>query len=270
LADPADIALADFNADGKLDVAAGSFYYSGYQVSILLGSGNGFFTPHAEYAINGVMALSTGDMNNDGKVDIVAPTSTNQIAVMLGTGTGSFTIYYPSANPGSSPVQAAIADFDQDGLNDVAVSEYGTDSVGVFRNLSGGFVFEPMDRPTAGAGPIGIVTADFNRDGWADIASANELGDSVSVFLNDASDRYSRSAYVHLDPMSAATHPTEFRQLIKHPNTERRFVHNSNSAVAAITNSVPLIRAPMAMSPVFHRFVGLFCHELELLGELDM
>jgi FG-GAP-like repeat len=67
------VATADFNGDGKIDVAA--VRYGGRTVSVLLGNGNGTFQESVDYACgDSATAVITADFNLDGKPDI-APSS---------------------------------------------------------------------------------------------------------------------------------------------------------------------------------------------------
>jgi len=73
------IAAADFNGDGKLDLAVA---YSGSNaVSILLGTGTGTFLPQVNYAVQKTpLSLAVGDFNGDGKPDLaVANSGSNNI-----------------------------------------------------------------------------------------------------------------------------------------------------------------------------------------------
>jgi hypothetical protein len=70
------IVSADFNRDGKLDLAIGD---NNSAVDILLGNGDGTFQKASKVAVRGApssLALGLGDFNNDGILDLVAPTVT--------------------------------------------------------------------------------------------------------------------------------------------------------------------------------------------------
>ena len=85
-AGPSAPAVADFNGDGKPDVAvsdAGSVY-------ILLGNGDGTFKPQIGYAA-GATGIALADFNADGNVDLAtANTLTNDASILLGNGDGTF------------------------------------------------------------------------------------------------------------------------------------------------------------------------------------
>ena len=85
-------------------------------VSVLLGNGNGTFAPAVNYATgNGDAALTTGDLNNDGKLDIITTNyQANTISVLLGNGDGTFAtkVDYPSG--GTNPFRIIAGDFNGD------------------------------------------------------------------------------------------------------------------------------------------------------------
>ena len=93
---PRDVVVADFNGDGKLDLAV-SNVGSG-NVSVLLGNGDGTFQPATNFdtGLPNPVALAKGDFNNDGKLDLATfqagdpgPPTTGAMSVLLGKGDGS-------------------------------------------------------------------------------------------------------------------------------------------------------------------------------------
>src|SRR5258708_38225742 len=86
---PQDVAAADFNGDGFVDLAVATGNNS---VSILMGNGTGAFPSHVQYAVPGdPAALIAGGFNGGGEVDLITvDTSQSEISVLLGNGDGTF------------------------------------------------------------------------------------------------------------------------------------------------------------------------------------
>jgi len=87
---PSDIVVADFNADGKLDLAVANGYFAdnsiakGTTVSIFWGNGDGTFRPYFDFGlIGGTYGLATGDFNGDHKPDVAVVNVANDVVVPL-------------------------------------------------------------------------------------------------------------------------------------------------------------------------------------------
>jgi len=107
---PYAIAAGDFNDDGKPDLAV---LYGG-SFNILLGKGDGTFEPQQTYSA-GSWTLAIGDLNGDGKLDVVTSGS-----VYFGNGDGTFQSPLTVNTGNCGAVGVAIADFNGDGHNDIA------------------------------------------------------------------------------------------------------------------------------------------------------
>ena len=183
---PTGIAVADFNGDGIADMAVSC--QDTNDVLVFLGNGKGSFSlaPGSPYSLGTNLAfIAAGDFNNDGNADLAATSIVdNTVSVLLGDGTGRFTQaagspyganYFPSA--------VAIADFDGDGNQDLAIADtYGYAVTVLLGNGAGGFAFGAY--ASVGAAPWSIATGDFNGDGKRDLATSNDDG-TLSVLLGD-------------------------------------------------------------------------------------
>ena len=132
---PESIVVADFNQDGKLDQAVANA--GSNTVSILRGNGDGTFQTALNFdAGRGPTSIAMGDFNRDGKLDLVvsnygnadyyAPASfvASTVSVLLGNGDGTFQAPRPF-EAGSGPNAVVVGDFNNDGLQDLAVADYG-------------------------------------------------------------------------------------------------------------------------------------------------
>jgi hypothetical protein len=173
------VVVADFNNDGKLDIAESN----SNGLTIWLGKGDGSFSLASSPSVgNNPLGLAAGDLNGDGKIDLVAANSTDgTVSVLLGNGDGTFTngATYPI---GKQPVSLSLADLNGDGKLDVTVVNSADNNAQVL--LGGGDGTFRAGTYRVGANPTGITSGDFNRDGIPDLAVAN--GDaSITILLGD-------------------------------------------------------------------------------------
>ena len=140
-------------------------------------------------------AVAIGDIDGDGKTDlVVANYSTNSISVFQNTSiSGSITTNSFAAKvdfaTGTNPSSVAIGDIDGDGKPDLVVSNYGNNTVSVFRNTSikgsinSGSFATSIDF-TTGTNPSSVAIGDIDGDGKPDLVVANYSTNNISVFHN--------------------------------------------------------------------------------------
>jgi hypothetical protein len=190
------VAIADVNGDLKPDILVTNCGPSGGNgcgngsVGVLLGNGDGTFQAVTTYSSGGFFAsaVAVGDLNGDGKSDVVVTNgfSTNTIGVLLGNGDGTFqsvVLYYSGSQ---STKSVAIADLNGDGKLDVVVtncsSAHGSScyhnkdsgSLGILLGNGDGTLQAVVTYPTGGASPYAVKVADVNADGKPDLLVANE------------------------------------------------------------------------------------------------
>ncbi|MEO8135548.1 MAG: VCBS repeat-containing protein [Betaproteobacteria bacterium] len=184
-----NLAVGDFNGDGKLDVAFMSLFKHPF-ISIALGNGNGAFTLKETYAsILGGDYLSVTDIDGDGNADIVVglagagvygqnPGSGTVMQFLLGRGDGTFAgapaIPGVGLGLGTGKPVFALADFNGDGYPDLAVPPAGTDNHAiVVQPGSASGQFGKPGAPVALSFRAQMVAAgDVNGDGRLDLVLA--------------------------------------------------------------------------------------------------
>jgi hypothetical protein len=168
---------ADFNLDGNLDlaVAAGN----SNSVSVLLGKGDGTFGPPANFPVATTpYYVATADLNADGIFDLIT-SGFSGVTALLGNGDGTFqaATTYGTFTAGG----IGLADFNGDGIPDIAVTLNARNSVGILLGNS----FQSLEQFPAGKLPVALATADLNGDGNYDLVTANDGDNSISVLYGN-------------------------------------------------------------------------------------
>jgi FG-GAP-like repeat/IPT/TIG domain len=182
-ATPVGVMAADFNHDGKVDLAVADS--GSLSVSVLLGNGGGAYGTAANYRVGvSPRSVAVGDFNGDGNEDLVVANSSNAtLSLLLGNGDGTFA---PAQNVLTEygPVAVTAGDFNGDGKWDLAVAIEMSSAVDMlFGNGDGTFQAPVSYR--VGSSPESVAVGDFTGDGKLDLAVANYGSNSVSVLLNN-------------------------------------------------------------------------------------
>jgi hypothetical protein len=187
------VTLGDFNGDGKPDIAAAAIASgSSGTVRVYLGDGAGGFGQAANFQTgdsNGAWAITSGDFNRDGKLDLaVANNFSNSVSILLGNGNGGFApgVMY---GVGSSPRSIAVGDFNGDGFLDLATANFFSGNVTIlFGDGAGGF--GNARNVSVVSSPQYLKVADFNNDGRADIVVSSQGAPGISVLLGDGAGNF--------------------------------------------------------------------------------
>jgi hypothetical protein len=194
---PQSVAVADFNGDGKLDLAVP--VYSIFDnppvadMSILLGNGDGTFTAGPAFPLTdqNVNNAAIGDFNGDGIADMaISLPDANEVQVLLGNGDGTFTPMPPISVDLVSVVETG--DFNGDGKADLVTVNYGAGTLTIL--LGNGDGTFTAASPVTVNGPDAVAVGDFNGDGKADLAVVNFNSGTVTVFLGNGDGTFTESA----------------------------------------------------------------------------
>ncbi len=187
---PQSMVVTDIGGDGDLDVVITNI--GNESVSLLYNNGLGVFST----ILNDVGIpvepndVATGNFDNLSGMDVVIPyTGSDLFEVRL---SGGENILYPTKTsyplaPGSAPVAVAVGDLNNDGLNDIAIAESGSDKVSVALNnpMSPGTFAVSLNQFDVGPDPISVILVDANLDGNLDIVAANKEDGTVTLVTLD-------------------------------------------------------------------------------------
>jgi FG-GAP-like repeat len=163
------VVTADFNSDGIADIASVA---ANGRLTVRLGLSDGTFLDAASMPVSGSKprALIAGDFNGDGFPDLLIGSEDGTVMLFLAAGVGHFAPGREIAHL-ESVTSIAVADFNKDGIADIAVSDWRASTVTVYSGSTNGSFGHIWSFPLRirGTAPQ-IATADFNADGIPDLA----------------------------------------------------------------------------------------------------
>ncbi len=193
---------ADFNLDGKFDLVTSDA--EGNRVFVLLQDTNGFFNSTAALGVpigfggvnQGPYSAIVGDFNEDGKPDIASPnTWTSQVAILLGSGTGTFTRtnFNLSAN-NFRPYSIGLGDFNNDNHQDLITMHSAGFSFSVLLgDGTGNFTVLTGQNISNQSGSNYVTIGDFNSDGKQDLIVSRFFQTNLLVLLGNADGTFTTS-----------------------------------------------------------------------------
>jgi hypothetical protein len=197
--DPRALAVADINEDStvqnqRLDLVIADADASAVAVRARLGLGDGTFgseQPSPLPSNSDPLSIAVGHFDSDGHLDVaVANFLTDRVDVLQGAGDGTFAPYNtPIALTAgvAGPLGIAAADFNVDGVDDLAVANSQNDTVSVFLS-DGNVAFAaaqavPLD---AGSGPSAVAAVTLDGNPYPDLVVTTAFDDGLIVILNTA------------------------------------------------------------------------------------
>ncbi|MFP5207850.1 MAG: beta strand repeat-containing protein [Acidobacteriota bacterium] len=204
---PMAIAVADLNSDGIPDLVVSNVNNT---ITILLGKGDGTFTQAANSPITvgtNPFGVAIGDFNGDGIPDIATANFADAtVTILLGNGDGTFTQTPNSPlKVGNGPANPAVADFNGDGIPDIAVADVDDNAVTILLGKGDGTFIPATGSPVkVGTSPTPVVAADFNGDGHIDLAVANYGDSTVTILLGNGDGTFAQSSS---SPLNTGTYP---------------------------------------------------------------
>jgi len=214
---PVALTAADFRNIGQLDLAvvneiddtltilenqsAGTFLQAGLPISL-----------GAARTVAPVIApsIASAVLTTSGFHDLlVTDPVDNTVQVLLSNGDDTFK--QAAGSPiamGKQPSSIVLGDFNGDGIQDFAVTNFTDNTFSLFLvNGDGTFkqaTSSPFAMPTAATGPIAMTSADFNSDGNLDLAIVNQTTNNVTILLGNGNATFNLAT---ASPFAVGTFP---------------------------------------------------------------
>jgi hypothetical protein len=172
------VGVADWNGDGKLDLAVADNRHPA--VWLLFGQGDGTFVEASRIDTPFVALSAVGaDLNKDGRLDLIVGTD---LGAMIFLGNGDRTFFHIGDYNTSLTRSGYTGDFNNDGSVDFLSARR------IFLGDGTGH-FTGYELPAPGYDDASVIGADVNGDGWLDIITADHASERISVYLNAGSAR---------------------------------------------------------------------------------
>ena len=181
---PRGIIAADFNRDGRQDLAVANQLSN--DVSILEGKRNGTFRNAVDYPVGGnPHGIVATDLDGDGDQDLAVACagSNGSISILEGKRNGTFKDRedFDGTSNGSAPVSLVAGDFWGNRHKDLAVANRNDDALQILEGRRGANFRDRTILNLVGDAPVDVTKGDFDRDGRTDLAVVNQDSDDISI-----------------------------------------------------------------------------------------
>jgi hypothetical protein len=189
---PVGVVAADFNDDGKIDLAIAN--HDDNTVSILYGNGDGTFQAQVLVDVGSTpTSIATADFNGDGKADLITScVGSGVVSVLLNEGKGKFTrVDSTTGLLGPDKSLVVIADFNGDGKLDAVISSQIEQQLYLLAGEGNGSFKAPAALGATTLGEIyTLIADDINKDGKTDLAFGAVGPDGLVVLLGEGSGKF--------------------------------------------------------------------------------
>ena len=175
---------ADFDSDGKMDMAVGASQSN--NVRVILNDGSGGFQTASYYTTgNNNRGVAILDLNGDGRDDIATTArGASKVYTLLNNGDGTFASATQIETGGNGEFSCASGDANNDGILDLFVGAQ-TSSLMILMLGDGNGNLVPTTIVSSGGETWMLATGDVNLDGNIDVVSANSGSNNASVIFGD-------------------------------------------------------------------------------------
>lgn len=178
---PHAVQLSDLGGDGHADLLVDD--RAAEAIGLWRGIGDGRFRQPTRIRVGGdpYRGMSLIDVNGDGELDLITP-NRDHVSVLLGDGTGGF-VQSTQLRPSFAPFSATAADFNGDGMTDVAAGSGERIGALALWLSDGAGGFRAGGKYELSTGPTQLLAADLTGDGLAEIIATSYAGRGVAVLV---------------------------------------------------------------------------------------
>lgn len=193
---PRGSATADFNSDGRPDIVTILDFTQG-NIQLFTGDGDGTFIPGAQIAgTSGTQGLDAGDVNGDGRADVIAAT-TADVKIEYGNGAGGFTAGPTYSQTLGGQVEPRLLDLDGDGDLDIAAPTF-TAIQTLVNNGSGTFSVGPSTQLNGACAVSAISPARLNSDTKKDLLAVDGCSSTVYALRSNGGGAFTVTGTLYL------------------------------------------------------------------------